>query len=114
MTQVLPLRSRISFVRLVSGCVIGIGAAAASAQHSPFQAAIVRFEARLAADVAKDGVGAISAAVVAGDRVVWARGFGWADVEKRRPADTARPRHAGAARRFGRSPLATSAMSDVR
>ena len=56
-------------------------------KHSPFQAALARFEGTLAGDVAADGVGAISAGVVVGEEVIWAKGFGWADVGKSIPAD---------------------------
>ncbi len=56
-------------------------------KQNPFQAAISRFEAQLAQDVAEDGVGSISAGVVVGNDVVWAKGFGWADIEKQTPAD---------------------------
>jgi CubicO group peptidase (beta-lactamase class C family) len=56
-------------------------------KQSPFQATISRFEAQLAQDVAEDGVGSISAGVVVGNDVVWANGFGWADIEKQTPAD---------------------------
>ncbi|NOR53363.1 MAG: serine hydrolase, partial [Candidatus Aminicenantes bacterium] len=55
--------------------------------YSPFQAAIARFESQLAQDVAEDGVGSISAGVVAGNDLVWAKGFGWADIERKLPAD---------------------------
>jgi len=37
--------------------------------------------------VAEDSVGSISAGVVFGNDVVWANGFGWADIEKQTPAD---------------------------
>lgn len=55
--------------------------------HSPFQATIARFESKLAQDVAEDGVGSISAGVVVGNDLVWAKGFGWADIERKIPAD---------------------------
>ena len=48
--------------------------------------AIAAFAARLAADVAADSVGSLTAAVVVGDRVVWAGGFGVRDREARAPA----------------------------
>ena len=48
---------------------------------------ITELERHLAADAAADTAGGMSAAVVFGDSVVWARGFGWADRETRRPAD---------------------------
>lgn len=41
---------------------------------------------RVRADVARDSVGGITAAVVVGDRIVWAEGFGWADRDRRIPA----------------------------
>lgn len=56
-------------------------------KHNPFQAAISRFEAKLAQDVTEDSVGSISAGVVVGNDVIWANGFGWADIEKQIPAD---------------------------
>ena len=44
------------------------------------------FSRRIAADVAEDGVGGITAAVFQGDQVLWAQGFGWADPANRVPA----------------------------
>ena len=41
---------------------------------------------RLRTDVATDSVGSITAAVVVGDRVVWAEGFGFADRDRKIPA----------------------------
>jgi CubicO group peptidase (beta-lactamase class C family) len=55
-------------------------------QHTPFEAAIARFEARLAADTASDSIGSIVAGVVVGDRTVWQGAFGWADTGAGRPA----------------------------
>ena len=49
-------------------------------------AVIEAFREKLRADVAADGVGSITAAVLAGDRVSWAEGFGWADRDKKMPA----------------------------
>lgn len=57
------------------------------AKHTSFQAAIARFEAQLAQDVAEDGIGSISAGVVMGNDVVWSKGFGWADIEQQISAD---------------------------
>jgi CubicO group peptidase (beta-lactamase class C family) len=56
-------------------------------KHDSFQAAISRFEAKLAQDVAEDSMGSISAGVVIGNDVIWVNGFGWADIEKQIPAD---------------------------
>jgi CubicO group peptidase (beta-lactamase class C family) len=57
-------------------------------KHDSFQAAISRFEARLAQDVAEDSIGSISAGVVVGRKVVWTNGFGWADIERKIPTST--------------------------
>ncbi len=57
------------------------------AQFTPFEAAIADFEALLAGDVAEDGIGGIAAGIVAEDQLIWAKGFGWADTERRIPTD---------------------------
>ena len=44
------------------------------------------FSSRLAGDVRADNVGGITAGVVVGRDLVWAQGFGWADVRTRVPA----------------------------
>ncbi len=49
-------------------------------QYSPFEAAIARFDAKLASDVLEDGIGSISAGVVINDRLVWKKAWGWSDV----------------------------------
>ncbi|MCP4710229.1 MAG: beta-lactamase family protein [Planctomycetes bacterium] len=54
---------------------------------SELEAAIGRFEAKLSSDVVEDGTGSIAAGVFDGDKVVWAKGFGWADVDKQIPAE---------------------------
>ncbi|NIR79463.1 MAG: beta-lactamase family protein, partial [Gemmatimonadetes bacterium] len=59
---------------------------AAQAQFSPFQSALADFDARVAAGVAEDRGGAVSVAVFRGSEVVWSKGWGWADMEKGRPA----------------------------
>ena len=50
-------------------------------------AAIERFARQIAADVAHDDVGAITAGVFVGSEIVWAQGFGWADRDRRIAAD---------------------------
>ena len=57
------------------------------AQFTPFEAAIADFEALLAGDVAEDGIGGIAAGIVVEDQLIWAKGFGWADTERRIPTD---------------------------
>ena len=61
-------------------------ATAAIAQSPTRSAAIDAFRDRLKADVAADNIGSIAAAVVIGDSIVWAEGFGWADRDKHIPA----------------------------
>jgi len=53
----------------------------ASAQFTPFEKAIADFDAEVAAKVAEDAAGCVSVAVFIGNRVVWAKGYGWADIE---------------------------------
>lgn len=61
---------------------------AARAQFTPFEAAVAAFDAEVARGVAEDAGGAVSVAVFHGDRVVWSKGWGWADIEGRVAADT--------------------------
>jgi CubicO group peptidase (beta-lactamase class C family)/cyclophilin family peptidyl-prolyl cis-trans isomerase len=61
--------------------------APAAARQGAWDTALDRFADRMAQDVEAIGVGGVTAAVVVGDSVVWARGFGWADAEARIPAD---------------------------
>lgn len=56
------------------------------AQFDAFEAAIARFDAEVAQSVAEDAGGCVSVAVFIGDEVVWAKGWGWADIERRVPA----------------------------
>ena len=60
--------------------------AAALAQFTPFESAIARFDAEVAAGVAKDAAGCVSVAVFEGGKVIWSKGYGWADIENRVPA----------------------------
>lgn len=55
----------------------------ATAQFTPFEAAIAEFDADVAAGVAKDAAGCVSVAVFVADEVVWSKGYGWADIENR-------------------------------
>ena len=60
--------------------------ASALAQFTPFEAAIANFDAEVAAGVAKDAAGCVSVAVFMGNKVIWSKGYGWADIENRVPA----------------------------
>lgn len=65
-------------------CPTCVGAGTAA-----WDSAITRFAGRLAADVRADGIGSITAGVAVGETVVWVRGFGWADPDRRIPAGPA-------------------------
>ncbi len=58
-----------------------IFAGPARAQFTPFEAAIAEFDAEVARGVAEDAAGCVSVAVFVGDRVIWTKGYGWADIE---------------------------------
>ena len=62
------------------------GPTTSSASTAAWTVAIDSFRLRLRADVAEDGVGGITAAIVVGDRMMWAEGFGWANRDRRIPA----------------------------
>jgi CubicO group peptidase (beta-lactamase class C family) len=74
------------YTALRAAAVSLLWATAAPAQTATRSAAIDAFRDRLSADVAADDVGSITAAVVIGDSIVWAEGFGWADRDKHIPA----------------------------
>jgi CubicO group peptidase (beta-lactamase class C family) len=71
----------------LAGALLLHGAVVLHAQ-SARDAAIARLESRLRQDVAADSVGGITAAVVEGGSVIWVRGFGWADRDRRIAADS--------------------------
>jgi CubicO group peptidase (beta-lactamase class C family) len=66
---------------LAAACLLF--AASAWVQFTPFEAAIAEFDAEVARGVAEDAAGCVSIAVFIGDEVVWAKGYGWADIENR-------------------------------
>lgn len=77
--------------RSVFTLALGLGAGIASppaalAQFTPFEAAVARFDAEVSAGVAEDAAGAVSVAVFSGDQVIWSKGWGWADIDRRRAA----------------------------
>jgi CubicO group peptidase (beta-lactamase class C family) len=63
-----------------------LGAHAVRAQDA-WQSAINRLQAQLEQDVSRDSVGGITAAVVDRGNVVWVKGFGWADRDRKIAAD---------------------------
>ncbi len=67
--------------------VTALGSLPASAQFTPFEETIARFDAEVAAGVLEDAGGAVSVAVFSGSEVIWAKGYGWANIEERIAAD---------------------------
>jgi len=71
---------------LLVAVILTLAQATHAVAQDSFAAAIQRFDAQIAADVASDGVGSIVAGVVNGNSLVWAKSYGWADAETRAPA----------------------------
>lgn len=71
---------------LVGALLLAAAGEPARAQFSPYQSILADFDARVAAEVAEDRGGAVSVAVFRADEVIWSKGWGWADIEKGRPA----------------------------
>ncbi len=79
----------------IRGCTVVLAAILAttlapvrtSAQFTPFEAALASFDAEVATSVAEDAGGSVSVAVFLGSEVIWAKGYGWADIEGRVAAD---------------------------
>lgn len=79
-----PLEHRASLsAGLLSVLLLLCSALPAEGQRSRWDDAITRFSAAIAADVADDGVGGISAGVMVDGDLVWADGWGLADRETR-------------------------------
>ena len=74
---------RLWILKLVFLVAHAVLAAPAAAQFTAFEAAISRFDAEVALGVADDAGGCVSVAVFVGSEVVWAKGYGWADIERR-------------------------------
>ena len=55
-------------------------------QFTKFEAIISYFDAEVATGVAKDSAGCITVAIFEGDKVIWSKGYGWADIENQIPA----------------------------
>lgn len=70
---------------LVLACVVAISGCT-NDNDSPPSSAIEAYRQRMLANPTGDTVGGATVAVVVGDRIVWAEGFGWADRYRRIPA----------------------------
>jgi CubicO group peptidase (beta-lactamase class C family) len=83
-----PAQPLAAFVALAATFTAAIPTSPQQRGDAPAQsAAIERFGRQIAEDVERDDVGGITAGVFVGSEIVWARGFGWADRDRRIPAD---------------------------
>jgi len=85
-TSVRSVGARLPIGRRAACCAIAIfllASGSALAQFTPFEAALAKFDADVAAGMAADGAGCVSVAVFIGNNVIWTKGYGWADIEKR-------------------------------
>jgi CubicO group peptidase (beta-lactamase class C family) len=72
--------------------MVALGVLPARAQKpvtAELAAALERVEALVKAELAKDNVGSVTVGVVADGALVWTRSFGYADMERKIPADAA-------------------------
>ena len=72
---------------IVSLCAISDAVLVAQVAPTSTDTIIERFADQLRRDVDADAIGSIAAAVVLGERVIWAGAFGWKDRERRLEAD---------------------------
>ncbi len=87
MRFVLPAPAMFGQIALTVAILLAPSSLVAQPRTSSRDAIIARWADSLARDVARDSAGAISAGIVVGDSIVWARGFGYADVIRKVPAD---------------------------
>src|SRR4051812_45448575 len=83
---------RVGWGCLLIGVLAWIGESSGVAEPSvapsePYTAAVRGLETWIAAEVEAKGLPALSIALVDDQRIVWSRGFGFADRERRIPAD---------------------------
>ncbi len=70
---------------LLSGFIL-FNPTSSFSQFTSFEAAISNFDAEVAYGVAKDSAGCITIAVFIKNRIIWSKGYGWADIENQVPA----------------------------
>ena len=80
-------RARRPAMTLIAIFATALAPVRTSAQFTPFEATLARFDAEVAASVAEDAGGAVSVAIFSGSDVIWAKGYGWADIEGRVAAE---------------------------
>ncbi len=75
-----------SWLLLLAVLLAGGKPVPAQERSGAWEGALADLARQLAADVAADGLGGLTAGVVVGRDLVWAQGFGWADVARGIPA----------------------------
>ncbi|HET8722675.1 MAG TPA: serine hydrolase domain-containing protein, partial [Anaeromyxobacteraceae bacterium] len=66
---------------------LAVAGCSGSSAPAPYAATVARMTERIETHMADAQVTGLAIALVDGDAVVWARGFGWADLDARRPVD---------------------------
>src|SRR5215470_10930588 len=64
-----------------------IGSPALAQVPSQLASAIAKIDAMSAAELAKDNIGSVTIGVVSGPKLIWSKSYGYADIEKKVPAD---------------------------
>ncbi len=86
-SQTSPGRISLRRLSLVLSLILAQGGVSLlQAQTDSWGEILAEFSQQISGEVDQDGVGGITAGVVVGRDLVWARGFGWADVEREIPA----------------------------
>ena len=62
-------------------------ASAAAQVPADLTGAITKIDSMSSAEFAKDGIGGVTVGVVSGSKLVWTKSYGFADMEKKTPAD---------------------------
>jgi len=69
----------------LASSIPGGGAAQQRDPASAWDGALAEFSAQVARQVEEDGIGGIAVGVAVDGDLAWARGFGWADRDRRTP-----------------------------
>src|SRR5438876_12046212 len=66
---------------------VSVASTAAAQIPSDLAGAIAKIDSMSAAELAKDNIGGVTVGVVSGSKLVWSKSYGYADMEKKTPAD---------------------------
>ncbi len=82
------MRTRSLFASVLFVAIPSVAVAQSTSPPAPWDDALARFASELGRQVEEDGVGGVVAGVAVDGDLVWARGFGWADRDRRTPMGT--------------------------